>query len=148
MHLGDRVIELLHPGPAHTYGDTLVHLPMEKVLFIGDVSFHYLTPLVADGHLSNWTRVANGILKNMDVTTIMPGHVPVSGKGVVSKTLRYLRMIKRAHRLHFQRGATVEEASRPLRLWEYTDWGGLSGSSAMFSGFTWSSEASYQNPRP
>ena len=45
VHLGDRVIELLHPGPAHTYGDTLVYLPQERVLFSGDVAFHYLTPL-------------------------------------------------------------------------------------------------------
>ena len=44
VHLGDRVIELLHPGPAHTYGDTLVYLPREKVLFTGDVAFQYLTP--------------------------------------------------------------------------------------------------------
>ena len=122
VHLGDRVIELLHPGPAHTYGDTMVHLPLEKVLFIGDVAFHYLTPLAADGHPSNWIRVANGIIKYMDVTTIMPGHGPVSGKEVVSKTLRYLRMIKRASRLHFQRGASVEEASRAMRLGEYADW--------------------------
>ncbi len=53
VHLGDRVIELLHPGPAHTYGDTLVYLPQEKVLFTGDVAFHSLTPLARDGHLSN-----------------------------------------------------------------------------------------------
>ena len=33
VHLGDRVIELTHPGPAHTCGDTLVFLPQEKVLF-------------------------------------------------------------------------------------------------------------------
>ncbi len=122
VHLGDRVIELLHPGPAHTYGDTLVYLPQEKVLFTGDVAFHYLTPLARDGHLSNWIKVANGILKHLDVTTLMPGHGPVSGKEVVSKTLSYLRLVKRASKLHFERGASVEEASRAIRLGEYADW--------------------------
>ena len=122
VHLGDRVIELLHPGPAHTYGDTLVYLPQDKVLFIGDVAFHYLTPLAADGHISSWIRVANGILNNLDVNTLMPGHGPVSGKEVVSKTLRYLRLIKRTSRSHFQRGASVEEASHAMRLGEYADW--------------------------
>ncbi len=122
VHLGDRVIELLHPGPAHTYGDTLVYLPQEKVLFTGDVAFHYLTPLARDGHLSNWIRVANGILKHLDVTVLMPGHGPVSGKEVVSKTLSYLRLVKRASKLHFERGASVEEASRAIRLGEYADW--------------------------
>ena len=122
VHLGDRVIELLHPGPAHTYGDTLVYLPEEKVLFTGDVAFHYLTPLARDGHLSNWIRVANGILKHLDVTTFMPGHGPVSGKEVVSKTLSYLRLVKRTSRLHFARGASVEETSRAIRLGEYAEW--------------------------
>ena len=54
VHLGDRVIELLHPGPAQTYGDTLVYLPQEKVLVTGDVAYHYLTPPAPGGHLSNW----------------------------------------------------------------------------------------------
>ena len=122
VHLGDRVIELLHPGPAHTYGDTLVYLPKEKVLFTGDVAFHYLTPLARDGHLSNWIKVANGILNHLDATTLVPGHGPVSGKEVVSATLKYLRMVKRTSRLHMQRGASVEEASRAIRLGEYADW--------------------------
>ncbi len=122
VHLGDRVIELLHPGPAHTQGDTLVYLPQEKVLFTGDVAFHYLTPLGRDGHLSNWIRVANGILKHLDATTLMPGHGPVSGKEVVSKTLNYLRLVRRTTRTHFQRGASVEETSRAVRLGEYADW--------------------------
>ncbi len=122
FHLGDRVIELLHPGPAHTYGDTLVYLPQEKVLFTGDVAFHYLTPLGRDGHLSNWIRVANGILKHLDVTVLMPGHGPVSGKEVVSKTLRYLRLVKRTSRLHFERGESAEETSRAIRLGQYADW--------------------------
>ena len=122
VHLGDRVIELLHPGPAHTYGDTLVYLPEEKVLFTGDVAFHYLTPLAYDGHVSNWIRVANGILKYLDAVTLMPGHGPVSGKEVVGKTLRYLRLVKRTSRLHFARGDSVEETSRAMRLGEYADW--------------------------
>ncbi len=122
VHLGDRVIELLHPGPAHTYGDTLVYLPLEKVLFTGDVAFYYLTPHARDGHLSNWIRVTSGILNHLDATTFMPGHGPVSGKEVVSKTLNYLRLVRRTTRTHFQRGASVEETSRAVRLGEYADW--------------------------
>ena len=122
IHLEDRVIELLHPGPAHTMGDTLVYLPKEKVLFTGDVAFHYLTPHSRDGHLSNWIRVVSGILSHLDATTLMPGHGPVSGKEVVSKTLNYLRLVKRTARIHFQRGDSEEDASHAVRLGEYADW--------------------------
>ena len=122
VHLGERVIELLHPGPAHTLGDTLVYLPKEKVLFTGDVAFYYLTPHSRDGHLSNWIKVTNGILNHLDATTLMPGHGPVTDKEVVRKTLNYLRLVKRTARVHFQRGATVEETSRAVPLGEYADW--------------------------
>ena len=122
VHLGGKVIELLHPGPAHTYGDTLVYLPEDKVLFTGDVAFHYLPPLARDGHISNWIKVANGILNHLDATTLIPGHGPVSGKEVVSATLKYLRLVKRTSRSHFQRGASVEDTSRAVLLGEYADW--------------------------
>ena len=122
VHLGGKVIELLHPGPAHTYGDTLVYLPEDKVLFTGDVAFHYLTPLARDGHISNWIKVANGVLNHLDATTLIPGHGPVSGKEVVSATLKYLRLVKRTSRSHFQWGASVEDTSRAVLLGEYADW--------------------------
>ena len=122
VHLGGKVVELLHPGPAHTYGDTLVYLPEDKVLFTGDVAFHYLTPLARDGHVSNWIKVANGILNHLDATTLIPGHGPVSGKEVVSATLKYLRLVKRKSRSYFQRGASVEDTSRAILLGEYADW--------------------------
>ena len=122
VHLGDRVIELLHPGPAHTYGDTLVYLPREKVLFTGDVAFQYLTPLARDGHVSNWIKVTNGILKAVNATTLVMGHGPVSGKEAVSWTLKYLRLVKRVSKSYFDQGASVEDASRAVRLGEYADW--------------------------
>ena len=122
VHLGNRVIELLHPGPAHTYGDTLVYLPREKVLFTGDVAFQYLTPLARDGHVSNWIKVTNGILKDVNARTLVMGHGPVSGKEAVSWTLKYLRLVKRVSKSHFDQGASVEDASRAVRLGEYADW--------------------------
>ncbi len=39
-----------------------------------------------------------------------------------SKTLRYLRLIRRASQLHFNRGSSVEETSRAIRLGEFADW--------------------------
>jgi glyoxylase-like metal-dependent hydrolase (beta-lactamase superfamily II) len=53
MHVGDRRIQLLHPGgPAHTTGDLAVWLPEERVLFSGDLVFAGLTPLVFMGSVT------------------------------------------------------------------------------------------------
>ena len=86
VHLGDRVIELLHPGPAHTYGDTLVYLPQEKVLFTGDVAFHYLTPLAADGHLTGIPQIKPPFL-DIAPAGIPPNIIPHS-KGVKCGLMR------------------------------------------------------------
>ncbi len=45
-----------------------------------------------------------------------------TGKEVVSKTLGYLRLVKRTSRLHFERGASAEETSRAIHLGQYADW--------------------------
>ncbi len=39
IQVGDRTVELLEVGPAHTLGDTLVHIPTDRVIFTGDILF-------------------------------------------------------------------------------------------------------------
>src|SRR5271165_3363764 len=46
MRVGDRALELIEVGPAHTRGDTLVHLPDARVLFTGDILFSGAHPIV------------------------------------------------------------------------------------------------------
>ena len=123
VHLGNRVVELLYPGAAHTYGDTLIYLPQDKVLFTGDVAFHYLIPLARDGHVSSWIKVARGLINRLDAATVMPGHGPVGDKTAIVKTLDYLQLLKRTCQLHFQQGAGIDEAERAMHVDEYDDWG-------------------------
>ncbi len=122
VHLGDRIVELLHPGAAHTYGDTLIFLPEERVLFTGDVAFHYLIPMARDGHVSNWIRVARRLINHMDAKTIMPGHGPVGDKTAIIKTLNYLQLLRRTCRSYFRQGAGEEDAEVAMHVDEYEDW--------------------------
>ncbi|HEY1450394.1 MAG TPA: MBL fold metallo-hydrolase [Solirubrobacteraceae bacterium] len=39
LHVGERELELIEVGPAHTRGDTIVHVPAEGVVFTGDILF-------------------------------------------------------------------------------------------------------------
>jgi glyoxylase-like metal-dependent hydrolase (beta-lactamase superfamily II) len=72
-----REVRLLHPGPAHTYGDTLIHLPAERLLFAGDVVCNAVIPVLADGDPFHFSRVLDE-LAAMDIATIVPGHGPLS----------------------------------------------------------------------
>ena len=89
IELGDQSVILMHPGAAHTNGDTLVYLPDKKVLFTGDVLFTNFHPFLAEGDLASWGKVLDSILA-MDVEKIIPGHGPLSTKKDVEDMKKYL----------------------------------------------------------
>jgi len=121
IHLGNREVELLHFGLGHTLGDVLVHLPADRLLFAGDIAFHYVTPLGFEGHISRWIRVADRVAA-MKVDTIVPGHGPVGGKEDLRLMRDYLALVRRHARRAFAAGRSEEEAARSLRLGPYATW--------------------------
>jgi glyoxylase-like metal-dependent hydrolase (beta-lactamase superfamily II) len=54
LHLGDRRVELVHVGPAHTRSDVIVWLPDERTLFAGDIAFAGGQPFLAEGSLAGY----------------------------------------------------------------------------------------------
>lgn len=77
VHLGDRVVEVHHPGhAAHTTGDLLVWLPEERVLFTGDLLFNGLTPLVMAGSVTG-ALSALAWIAMFDPAHVVPGHGPL-----------------------------------------------------------------------
>lgn len=122
LHQGQRRIELLYLGPAHTPGDTLIYLPEEKVLFAGDVAFHYVVPGPFDCHVSGWIRVCDRIA-DLDVETIVPGHGPIGTKKELREMRDYLALLRRESRRSFQAGEPSQEAARKLKVGGfYTKW--------------------------
>jgi cyclase len=121
FHQSGRQIELRHLGPAHTYGDAMVYLPEERVLFSGDLAFFYVTPLAFQGHVGNWIKVADRILE-MDVETIVPGHGPIGGKKQLAEMREYFALIRREAKKRYRAGMTPQEASRDIKLGIYASW--------------------------
>jgi cyclase len=121
LTVGEREARLLHLGPGHTMGDVLVYLPGDRLLFAGDVAFHYVTPLGLEGHLGNWAAVCDAVLE-MDVERIVPGHGPVGGKEDLRAMQGYLRSVHGQARAAFDEGVPAEEASRRVDLGEYASW--------------------------
>jgi glyoxylase-like metal-dependent hydrolase (beta-lactamase superfamily II) len=122
IHDGHREIQLWHPGgPAHTVGDTAVYLPKEKVLFAGDIAFHYVTPLAFQGHVGNWIKAADRLLA-FDAEAIIPGHGPIGTKADLKKMRDYLALVRREAKRRFDAGMSPEEAARDIRLGIYARW--------------------------
>ncbi len=89
IDLGDKKIELLHTGPSHTAGSSIVYIPDSRVLFAGDVLFTNYHPNMRDGDIQGWVKVLDRIL-SMDVVSIVPGHGPLSTKKDIQDMKEYL----------------------------------------------------------
>ena len=68
--MGDRAVAFLELGPAHTGGDTIVHVPDAGTVFTGDLLFIDGTPIVW-ASLSNWITACDRILE-LDATHARP----------------------------------------------------------------------------
>jgi len=89
IDLGDRTVELVHPGRSHTEGSIIVVVPDQKALFVGDILFTNYHPNLIYADIDGWVKALDFILA-MDAATIVPGHGPVSGKKDVEDMRNYL----------------------------------------------------------
>jgi cyclase len=122
IHDGEREIHLWHPGtPAHTSGDALAFLPRERVVFAGDLAFHYVTPLAFQGHVGHWIAAADRVL-GLEADVIVPGHGPIGGKPELTLMRDYLALVRREARTRFDAGMPAEAAARDIKLGLYAAW--------------------------
>lgn len=118
LDVGGREVRLVQVGPAHTPGDTLVHVPDARLLYAGDILFVGGTPIAWAGPIDRWIAACDRIL-DMDLVRIVPGHGPVSGKDEVGAMREYLVFVEREARKRFEAGLTVDEAITSIDLGTY-----------------------------
>ncbi|OEV11632.1 MBL fold metallo-hydrolase [Streptomyces nanshensis] len=111
LYAGEIEVRLLHPGVAHTTGDTVVWLPEQRVVFTGDIVFHGGTPFVPMGSLSGSLRALE-TLRGLGAHTVVPGHGPVAGPEVYDTVERYLRYVDGVARSAHADGRTPLQAAR------------------------------------
>ena len=120
--VGDKRVELIEVGPAHTGGDALVHVPADKTLFTGDILFIDGHPIMWVGPVENWIAACETILA-MDVETIVPGHGPMTAKKGVTRVRDYLAYVQGEARQRYDSGMGAFEAARSIALDDFAGWG-------------------------
>jgi glyoxylase-like metal-dependent hydrolase (beta-lactamase superfamily II) len=121
IKVGDKEVNLIEVGPAHTRGDILVHVPSDRVVFTGDILFIGGTPLMWAGPISNWIQACDLIL-GMDLEAIVPGHGPITDKRGVEGMKGYLEYIYAEARTRYEAGLSVEEAAMDIGLSDFASW--------------------------
>lgn len=120
--VGDKSIELIEVGPAHTAGDTLVYVPQDRTVFTGDILFIEGHPLMWEGPIGNWIAACDRML-SMEIDTVVPGHGPITDKNGVRAVRDYLRYINDEARKRFDAGMSFEQAAVDISLTDYESWG-------------------------
>lgn len=122
LRVGDKDVHLINVGPAHTRGDTLVHVPQDRVVYTADVLFLGVHPAIWDGNLDGWIQACDLILA-MDVDVVVPGHGPITDKAGVRLFKQYLVNVRNDTRKRFDAGMGIEEAARDIVFApDYADW--------------------------
>jgi cyclase len=122
LRVGGKEVRLIEAGPAHTRGDTLVHVPGDRVLYTGDILFHGGHPIAWAGPVSNLVAACERILA-MDVDVIVPGHGPLADKAAVRELRDYFAYLESEARARHAAGMTPLQAARDIALDRWAAWG-------------------------
>jgi cyclase len=113
IDVGGRVVELIEVGPAHTAGDTIVHVPDAATVYTGDILFIGGAPIVWAGPLSNWVAACDLIL-DLGVEVVVPGHGPITDEDGVRTVREYLAHVDREATACFDAGFDAFDAAREI----------------------------------
>ena len=119
VYLGNRRVDLMHLGRAHTAGDIVAHVPDQNVMFTGDIVEYHSACYCGDGFFNEWSDTLDQI-KWFDVDAIAPGRGnALVGKDMVEKAIESTRdFVDSTYRPAARvaaRGGTLKEAWDAVR---------------------------------
>ena len=129
FHWNDETIEVVHVQPAHTDGDSFVHLRSANALHAGDVFFNGMYPFIdtsTGGNLEGMIRAVERILERCDAETrIIPGHGPLASRADLERYQRMLTTVRDRIEPMLRAGRSRDEviAAKPTADLD-VDWGG------------------------
>jgi len=114
-------VHVIHVGPCHHVGDTIVHVPRERVVFAGDAVFRRCAPMGWTGSCEKWLQCLDLIVW-LDPEVIVPGHGPVCGIEGAMELKAYLEYVRDESRRCLEQGLDALEAAKQIELGPYREW--------------------------
>ncbi len=87
VYLGNRRVDIMQVGRAHTAGDIVIFVPDQNVMFTGDIVEYRSACYCGDGHFHDWPGTLEAI-RSFDLDSIAPGRGDaLIGKEMVNSAL-------------------------------------------------------------
>lgn len=113
LYFNDEKIDLLHFGPAHTTGDTVIYFTNQNAIHLGDVFFSNSYPFIDvdnGGSLSGMINYLEKIILVIDKDTIvMPGHGEISSISDIKETIEMLKTVKNRILMSIKNNQSLEQ---------------------------------------
>jgi cyclase len=114
LYAGDVTLQLSFTG-GHSSASIIIHIPEEKVLFMGDNLATGMLPVTANGRFGQWIDLLRHI-EEMDVETIVPGHGDICGKETVRAVRLYFEAVRDRVRDCMNRGVPKEKVFEQIDI--------------------------------
>jgi cyclase len=88
-------------------------MPIEKLLFAGDVVVTNRPPFLSQGNTKEWLEALT-LLRKLRYDILIPGHGELTGKEATERMSEYLRLVRRKVRSAYQAGLPKAETARSL----------------------------------
>lgn len=121
--MGNKAVRLVHMGPAHTSGDTIVIFDKEKVIHAGDLFFNGLPPYIDVDNGSdtkNWIRTIQALAEKYPDFQVIPGHGKVTNMKEYIKFADYLSALIKEVAAAIKAGKTKDETIESIDLSEFS----------------------------
>jgi glyoxylase-like metal-dependent hydrolase (beta-lactamase superfamily II) len=112
--MGSLEVRIVHPGPGHTGGDTIVWVPGEHVLFSGDLVEYEAGIYTGDAHLEAWPETLEK-LRALKPRALVPGRGPaLTTPAACDKAIRYTRDFVRGLYDSAKRGVAARKSLKEV----------------------------------
>jgi glyoxylase-like metal-dependent hydrolase (beta-lactamase superfamily II) len=116
LMLGKLEVRILHLGPGHTGGDTVVWVPAEKVLFSGDLVEYEAGIYTGDAHLEEWPDTLDK-LRALKPRALVPGRGPaLTTPRAALKAIRFTQDFVRGLYACAKRGVAARRSLQEVYL--------------------------------
>jgi glyoxylase-like metal-dependent hydrolase (beta-lactamase superfamily II) len=105
----------------HTLSDTILFLPEQGVVFMGDLLFIGCHPYLGDGEPARIHPIMKEILA-LGAKVFVPGHGPVGTKADIDKQIKYVDKVMELARRAADQGYSPEKLAKTAIPKAYADW--------------------------
>jgi len=123
LYLGDKEIQILHVGRAHTRGDSIIYVPQDRIAYLSELFFADQFMVINDGYGVDWLRALDAV-EALGAEIFVPAHgpIPADPRETRQGLQRFRQMlvdVRDAVQAQVARGATEDQAVAAIRLPQY-----------------------------